>query len=293
MSRSYPPQRLRADGRLDLPEVTLVAASSKALAATVRALRQCLTQVRPADAILFTDVSPPAGVAGLRFVKTEEMEDRRAYSRFMLKGLARHVETDFALCVQWDGYILDARNWSEDFLSVDYVGAPWPQFSDGHDVGNGGFSLRSRRLLQACTDQRIGEHEAEDIAICRGARSLLEGDFGIRFADRGLASRFAYERTAAGGNEFGFHGAFNMSRLMDRAEYRNIIASLEPGVLRRSDVMELLKNALARRDIKSARVLSRSLRSSRLAEAGARGIMTTRTAKPWRLRPHKDDTWRA
>lgn len=247
--------RQLADGRLDLPEVTLVAASSMALTATIRALRKCLAQVRPADAILFSDIDPPqADLAGIRHVRTAKMERREAYSQFILKELPGHIETDFALCVQWDGYILDARNWTEEFLTVDYVGAPWPQFDDGHEVGNGGFSLRSRRLLRACLDERIAG-DAEDIAICRSARPLLEREFDIRFARRELARRFSYERTAARGDEFGFHGVFNMAGTMPRAEFHGMLASLDRGILRRSDKKELLRSALLRRDFRTVQKL--------------------------------------
>lgn len=260
MGKASSCNRLLADGRLDLPEVALVAASGKALPATIRALRKCLDQVRPADAILFSDTCPPEEVMlGIRFVRTPSMSNRAAYSHFILKELGRHIETDFALTVQWDGYILDARNWSDDFLEVDYIGAPWPQFDDEHDVGNGGFSLRSSRLLHACTDNRIAGGEAEDISICRSARPLLENEYGIRFADRDLARRFSYERTPPQGDEFGFHGAFNMPSLMPRSEYRNIIASLDAGVLRRSDSVEQMKAAFKRRDYKLVRPLLKSM----------------------------------
>jgi hypothetical protein len=112
--------------------------------------------------------------------------------------------------VQWDGFVLDATQWAPQFLEYDYVGAPWPQFSDGRDVGNGGFSLRSRRLLEACRDPRFRAAHPEDVAICRLNRDLLEREHGIRFADRSTAERFAFERTEPDGPTFGFHGVFNM-----------------------------------------------------------------------------------
>lgn len=260
MSIVLPSHRLLADGRLDLPEVTLVAATGKALQATVRALWECLAQIRPADTILFSHASPLEGnLSGIRHVRTSGMESREAYSKFIIHELAGHIETDFALCVQWDGYVLNAQNWSEEFLTVDYIGAPWPQFDDGHDVGNGGFSLRSRRLLAACVDQRLDDSGAEDIAICRSARPFLERKYGIRFADRDLARRFSYERTVPQGNEFGFHGAFNMSGIMPRDEFRKVVASLDEGILRRSDKIELLKCAIRRCDFGTARILLSSM----------------------------------
>lgn len=260
MSNAAGPYRILDDGRLDLPEVTLFAASSRALAATTRALQKCLSQIRPAEALLFSDVRPEEiDTRGLRLVRTCRMDSRADYSRFILKELASHVTTDFVLCVQWDGYVLNARNWSEHFLSVDYIGAPWPHYDDGHTVGNGGFSLRSKRLLDACADARIGGNEVEDVAICRTARPWLESDYGIRFANPELARRFSYERTPARGDEFGFHGVFNMMDILPGSEYRAIVASLEPGVLRQSDKFELLRGALKRRDFGTAWMLVNSM----------------------------------
>lgn len=256
MTKGLDSRRLLSDGRLHLPEITLFAASSKALSATTLALRKCLAQLRPADAILFSDVQPTAEETnGFRFVRTHRMDSREDYSKFILKELVSHIRTDFALCIQWDGYVLNAQNWSDDFLDVDYIGAPWPHFRDGHAVGNGGFSLRSRRLLKACADERMGKNEAEDVAICRKARPWLESDYGIRFADAELAQRFSYERTAPSGDEFGFHGVFNMMDIMPRSEYREIVAALEAGVLRQSDRLELLKGALKRFDFKTVQAL--------------------------------------
>ncbi len=83
----------------------------------------------------------------------------------MLRDLASHVETSHALCIQWDGYVLRGQAWDPAFLTYDYIGAPWPHFSDGHNVGNGGFSLRSRRLLEACRQLPFDGQTAEDVVI--------------------------------------------------------------------------------------------------------------------------------
>src|SRR6185503_18873241 len=112
--------------------------------------------------------------------------------------------------VQWDGFVIDAGSWREQFLEFDYIGAPWLQFADGYDVGNGGFSLRSRRLLEACAGADFIPSHPEDVAICRTNRPMLEKMHGIRFADAQLAETFAFERTAPRPS-FGFHGAFNLA----------------------------------------------------------------------------------
>jgi hypothetical protein len=151
---------------------------------------------------------------GIEVTRIPDIASIADYSRFMIKSLGDHVETGFALVVQYDGYVVNGRRWSADFQACDYAGAPW---SDG-GVGNGGFSLRSRRLLKALRDPRIAELVPEDIAICKTYRGLLEQEHGIRFAPVDLASRFSFETVPPPGPTLGFHGITHLVRLIDMSE---------------------------------------------------------------------------
>jgi hypothetical protein len=237
---------------LVLPNVTLVAASSIAIPQTVRAMQACLAGVTFGEAILFThDVAAAKDEPGIRVVAVEEMRNRADYSRFMLRSLGRFIETDFALCVQWDGYVLDPSAWRAEFLDYDYIGAPWPHFHDAYVVGNGGFSMRSKRLLAACADPRVGEElHAEDIAICRAARPLLETEYGIRFAPVELARRFAFERGRRRGDEFGFHGVFNMIDLMDPRAFCGLLSAVGLGNVGDREQNDLYRQSLRRLDMR-------------------------------------------
>lgn len=130
------------------------------------------------------------------------------------------VDTDFALYVQSDGFALNKSAWTDEFYDYDYIGAPWPCYNDGlGNVGNGGFSLRSRRIHSALQDLRVGKgilnSAFEDTLICRTFRRQLEKDYGIRFAPIELAARFSMEMASGVpdidkwiGRSFGFHGGF-------------------------------------------------------------------------------------
>ncbi|RGE46705.1 hypothetical protein DZC30_02745 [Comamonas testosteroni] len=101
--------------------------------------------------------------------------DYQGYSWFVLFMLWRVIHTEFALIVQDDGWVLDGRLWSDEYLNYDYVGAPvhlarvsspegeywsrgfaWAEgLPDGHSavpVLNGGFSLRCQKLMRAFAD---------------------------------------------------------------------------------------------------------------------------------------------
>lgn len=241
-----------------LPDVTLLAVTDVALAATARALTLSQRGLEFGDVLLLSDRAPGAGTPA-EWRQIPPIRSRVEYSRFMLRDLAAHLTTGHALCIQWDGYVLDPARWDPAFLDYDYIGAPWPHFTDGMNVGNGGFSLRSRRLIEACAALPITE-DAEDVAIGRTHRRLLEQRFGLRFAPEEVARRFAFERHAPTGAEFGFHGAFNMIDLVPAAELISLFGDIEPGLLNRREHREILAAALRKGDLRLAWAIWRRLR---------------------------------
>ena len=227
-----------------LPNVTLVAVTSVALAATIEALETSMQQADFGEVILLSDQVPLARLdPTVSWRRIGRLGSRADYSRFMLRELADHIATTHALCIQWDGFVLRGDAWNPSFLDYDYIGAVWPHFDGGHNVGNGGFSLRSRRLLEVCRDLPFDGPEAEDVVIGRLFRHELERQ-GIRFAPESVAGQFAYERTAPNGDEFGFHGAFNLVRVVPARASLEVFRTLEPGMLARSERWEILRWAL-------------------------------------------------
>lgn len=213
--------------RLELPQVTLCAAASVNVRATIVAVQRCLDQANFADCVLFTDESIPEIDTRIRCIPIARLSSGLAYSQFILSRLVEFVASPYCLIVQWDGFIIDASQWDPAFLQYDYIGAPWPQFSDGRDVGNGGFSLRSRRLLEACRDPRFQVTHPEDLAVCRINRQLLECEHRIRFADHRTAARFSHERGKTTEETFGFHGIFNMIPLLGADRFWNLYRLLD------------------------------------------------------------------
>jgi len=213
--------------RLALPSVTLCAAASVNVEATIAALRFSLERADFAECLLFTDRADDPRDDRIRIIPIAKLQSAEAYSKFVLTELADHIRTEHCLITQWDGFVTDARAWQDKFLSYDYIGAPWPHFRDGRDVGNGGFSLRSKRLLLACRDPAFQVDHPEDIAICRLNRTLLEEEHGILFAPRDEAERFAFERSVPTGNTFGFHGIFNMVDIVGADRFWEIYRSLD------------------------------------------------------------------
>jgi hypothetical protein len=245
-----------------LPDVTLLAVTDVALSATARALNLSQRRLRFGETLFLSNRPPPPNTEA-EWRPIPPIGSRSEYSRFMLRDLAAHIATQHVLCAQWDGYVLDPDQWDSAFLDYDYIGAPWPHFADGMRVGNGGFSLRSRRLIEACAELPITD-EPEDVAICRTHRPMLEKRFGLHFAPEEVARRFAYERMIPTGKEFGFHGALNMIGLMSSRELRSLLRELEPNLLNRREHRELLYSAFRRLDLRLAGVIWQRLRHEQM-----------------------------
>jgi hypothetical protein len=209
-----------------LRDVTICAADTINPSLAARALDISMSQCTFGDAILFTHENVPTRA---RIATIEPLRSREAYSAFMLKELGKFINTPWVLVAQWDGYVLDASRWSPTFYEYDYIGAHWPHRPHGVDVGNGGFSLRSARLLRALADERfvVEPNVVEDEAICQQWRPTLEAQYGIRFAPREVAGQFSYEVLPSMRPTFGFHSTFNMWRHVDDSEMMAIMRDID------------------------------------------------------------------
>lgn len=226
--------------RLALPRVTLCAASSVNVQATIRALEISLAHIEFAACKLFSDSGLAADHPDITVVPIPRLASASAYSAFMLDGLVDHIDTSHCLVVQWDGHVIDARRWQPAFLDYDYIGASWPQFADGHDVGNGGFSLRSRRLMELCRLPGFHASHPEDVAVARVNRVWLEGQ-GMRFAPRAVADSFSAERAGSPQDSFGYHGVWHMPRAIGEVAFWDVCSNLDDLGTIRHDIASLVK----------------------------------------------------
>ena len=145
------------------------------------------------------------------------------YNSIMIKHLWPLVTTEHILVVQYDGMAVNAANWSDDFLNYDYIGAvwPWPHHPPEYKVGNGGFSLRSRRLINLLKDNRIqlNEQSSRYEDLCIGVyykKFLLEN--GISYPTVDVAKKFSHEHPPGWRQTLGFHGAFNVPYYLNDAD---------------------------------------------------------------------------
>lgn len=185
---------------LHLPTVTLFGIDAHDPKGIERAANICLKQVE---------------FGSVRIITERLFTGREAYSRFCIESMAEHVTTSHVLIIHPDGYIQNPLAWRDQWLQYDYIGATWDWYNQ-HQVGNGGFCLRSKKLLDilARIDCNKFNVHPEDDFICRQAREWLEAEHGIRFAPVEVAKKFSIEGYGLWHNlniyngEFGFHGYY-------------------------------------------------------------------------------------
>ena len=262
--------------RLALPQVTLIAVDTRAPLLAAQALLRSMAGIDFGRAILFTHAwTPRRPLPGIEIVDIDPITSSSEYSHFVLRLMPGWVRTSHVLVTQWDGFVVEPWAWTNTFLAYDYVGAPWPDQPDSRAVGNGGFSLRSRRLLAAGMDLRIDDEHPEDIALCRTYRHLLEKEHGVNFAPVALARRFAYENDDSQGPTFGFHGVYNLPRVLDEPTLATWLDILPDEFYRGRDARRLARALVARMPALARRVIERRLRvgrdepSTRLLDAAA------------------------
>ena len=231
--------------RLKLPDVTLCAIDTRTPDLALRSLILSMAGIEFAQAILFTSKHHALKniPLGLQIVLIPELQSIQDYSLFILSELGQHIQSTHALVSQWDGYVTNPSAWRPEFLEFDYIGAPWPNASNEQSVGNGGFSLRSKRLLQATASPEFQISHPEDLSICQHNRSLLI-QAGLRFAPPEMALQFSQERVTASCKSFGFHGAFHLMRFTHPEELAQLVHQLPPHMTRSLDIKELAKRLL-------------------------------------------------
>lgn len=184
-----------------LPDVTLVAVDSRPGPAFNRALAISKMNIAYGSELVVTD---------------HPITFKREYSHYIIKELPGLISTSHALIIQHDGYVLRPEAWNPKWLGYDYIGAPWEWYKDEYKVGNGGFSLRSKKLMDLVLELAPNNPHPEDDVICRQLRPELEKR-GIKFAPLDVARKFSiegYQGQTAYSGQFGFHGSFaNLSSL--------------------------------------------------------------------------------
>lgn len=244
--------------KLSLPNVTVCAAAPYPTL-DLRAIEISRSMVDFADAVLVTAHHVKNPSCRVEYIDLTDFTWLNWYSQFSLTEMINHVHTDFVLRIEADGYVIDPDAWNPEFLEYDYIGARWPWITDGHDVGNGGFSLRSKNLLEILSRMNYTRPpDQDDIFICRDARDHLES-LGIKFAPARIADQFSYERRVPDKSTFGFHGIWNLPHHVDVDEMVFMADQFPEYVVKKPDYLELIEKYEKRGKVSVANILKSRL----------------------------------
>jgi Protein of unknown function (DUF5672) len=237
---------------LSLPDVTLVCIDTVAHELTRLALADCLRHVDFGDMLVFADrpIVTEGELKG-RWIEVPRLASIAQVDEVWWYQIPRHLRTRHYLMVQWDSWILAPQRWDPDWLQYDYIGAVWPWYPTAR-VGNGGFSLRSSRLMMSLAHHRelfpLGY--PEDQFLCRTYRPQLERQ-GFRWAPDEVATQFSFERgdprqyLRLGRGPFGFHGVFNWPHVMSPDQLAERIAAANDYVKSRIEWPQMLAARMA------------------------------------------------
>jgi len=204
---------------LELRNVSLVCIESQNPKLARFAIDQCLKHANFGECIFLSskNFELPDYITQ---VKIPDISSTRDYSQFMICEVHKYFNLSHALIVQWDGFVLSPEGWSDEYLKFDYIGAPWLRRGL---VGNGGFSLRSKKLCGILANLSIVESHPEDLIICSVLRKKLEMQYGIKFAPIDTAKHFSFESGVPDYKTFGFHAIQNFPLIFNDDELIEII----------------------------------------------------------------------
>jgi len=209
---------------IKIPEVTLVAVDcTDRVLGTINALNICSRNIDFGRVKLLSHEKPLALPDFIEYNEIPKISNIDEYNQFMFMDLGRYIDTSHCLTVQDHAYIINASAWNDEFLEFSYLGAPWAVVPDAYmanngeraRVGNGGFSIRSKHLLDLPSKmgwylrEEQGWKNEDGNVCCYWRKEMLEN--GIKYAPLEVAVKFAYE-TAIPENlgimPLGFHRHF-------------------------------------------------------------------------------------
>ena len=200
------------NGKLQLPKVTLLAMTSVKIKETIKAMQYSMKGIDFAEAVLITHRKPLLLPKEITYKHIDKLDHIDRFNYETVYHMGDYVNTEYALLVHYDGFVVHPEMWQDEFLKYDYIGSPWPLPKEGDTttfrdiygnicrVGNS-VSLRSKRLMdfpRKANVPWVGEEKDgfvyynEDGFICCKIRHLLEAE-GMQIAPLEVAKYFGHE----------------------------------------------------------------------------------------------------
>ena len=206
-----------------LKDVTLLSYSTnpERMNGTIRALQTCCENLDFYQVKLICDKKPDNLPENIIWEYAPHINNINDFNYYMFLELGKHVDSSHMLFVHDHAFVLTASLWDDNWLQYDYCGSPWPVVENAYltddgkriRVGNGGFSLRSRKLLFAPKELGLKLEHRQGFYNEDGNVAVYQVDrlskYGIKYMPLEEACKFAYENDVEENkginNFFGFH----------------------------------------------------------------------------------------
>lgn len=197
--------------KLQLPTVTLVAIDCINAEKAIKVIEHCKSLCDFGDVKILTSIP----IDYEHRVKIIPLNSLLAYSIFMLTRFSQYIETEHCLIVQCDGWILNPDSFDKEWLNLDYIGGLYMQYDL---VGSGGFSLRSKKIMDHCSQimPKWDGSQKDAERIQKGLSYYEDGEISLssKFRQFNIASPEQAANFSQAGNRnpeyfrekpFGFH----------------------------------------------------------------------------------------
>jgi len=191
---------------LNLTKITLIAVTSVKIPETIKALEYSCRNIKFAEVKIVSDTKPHILSPNIKHEFIQKISNIDEWNYHIIYSLGKYINTEYAILIHDNGFIVNPESWRDDFLEYDYIGAPWPLPTDNFSyrdinqniirVGNS-VSLRSKRLIDLPNKlnlewKKFHGYSNEDGFICVNYRHEYIKN-GMKFADIEIAKYFSHE----------------------------------------------------------------------------------------------------
>jgi hypothetical protein len=211
--------------KLNLSNITLIAVTSVRVDEHVNALQYSSRDIEFGCVKIVSDTKPNNLPDYIQYEYVDKIHNIDEWNYAMIYKLGDYIDTEFAIVIHDDGFIVNPMSWRNEFLNYDYIGAPWPIPNDTFSyrdidnnlirVGNS-VSLRSKKLIDLPNKINLpwksfhGLYSEDGFIAVNYRHKYIE--HGCKFADIDVAKYFSHETElpeTQGIEPFAFHGKNN------------------------------------------------------------------------------------
>lgn len=208
--------------KINLSNVTLIAVTSVRVEDHVKALLYSSRDIDFGAVKIVSDTKPNNLPSNIQYEFIDKMSNIDEWNYAMIYKLGDYIDTEFAMVIHDDGFIVNPVSWRKEFLDYDYIGAPWPIPNDSYSyrdingelirVGNS-VSLRSKKLIDLPKKLNLewkpfhGLYSEDGYIAVNYRHEFIK--HGCKFADIDIAKYFSHETElpeTRGIQPFAFHG---------------------------------------------------------------------------------------